>query len=627
MPRSNFVRRGARLLAAAQESPVCPPKAKASKVVLSAASSDAEILAALRARHITPHALERLTEPDFGRAVHLRRVHLCSSVAHAQAPTLSSKLSAVSTPNVPTASDVIGNASHGLAGSGARGLNGVNGSKINGGSSSTLEKGLSDLPVDGEAFDYSAVYRRNCESVIGYTQVPVGACGPMLLDGSPVVVPMATTEGALVAAVSRGMKALSTPALDAPDADAAADARPAVQVGVRTSVTECGMTRAPLLRFSSPERALAFARWVAAPAGQAVLGAVFNSTSAHAVFRDAKAVATGRYVYLRIAAFSGDAMGMNMLTRGSQAVADFLRNGAPEGGLDGPARRPFRRLPSTDGDVEPIASHGTDAASITTFLSEPATPTPMGGLHSDYTDPNGYLGRIESSYAAAAAATEAMRAMPGGVAAPFPDCELVTLSSNLCTDKKASATNWLLGRGHSVTATAEVPGSVVRGVLRACPHTLVDMSHRKLSMGSALSGTIGGFNAHAANVVGAVFLACGQDLGQVASTSQTLVSFTVRSDGPGPEDDVLVCEVLMPGIEVGTVGGGTGLRSQRAALDMIGCGGATPAHLPPGYHPARLARVLAGSVLAAELNLAASLAANHLLSAHLALNHAPKPAK
>lgn len=57
---------------------------------------------------------------------------------------------------------------------------------------------------------------------------------------------------------------------------------------------------------------------------------------------------------------------------------------------------------------------------------------------------------------------------------------------------------------------AIVKGEVVKSVLKTSPKALVDLNLTKNLVGSAIAGTIGGFNAHAANIVAAIFIACGQ---------------------------------------------------------------------------------------------------------------------
>jgi hydroxymethylglutaryl-CoA reductase (NADPH) len=68
------------------------------------------------------------------------------------------------------------------------------------------------------------------------------------------------------------------------------------------------------------------------------------------------------------------------------------------------------------------------------------------------------------------------------------------------------------GRGKSVVCEAIVKGEIVKSVLKTSVKALVDLNLTKNLLGSAMAGSIGGFNAHAANIVAAVFIACGQVL-------------------------------------------------------------------------------------------------------------------
>jgi len=61
-----------------------------------------------------------------------------------------------------------------------------------------------------------------------------------------------------------------------------------------------------------------------------------------------------------------------------------------------------------------------------------------------------------------------------------------------------------------VVCEAVVPADVVRSVLKTTVHALVDVNISKNLIGSAVAGSIGGFNAHAANIVTAIFIATGQ---------------------------------------------------------------------------------------------------------------------
>lgn len=64
-----------------------------------------------------------------------------------------------------------------------------------------INKPLTGLPLEG--INYEKIFGANCETVIGYLSVPVGVVGPFLIDGNLIYVPMATTEGCLVASTNR----------------------------------------------------------------------------------------------------------------------------------------------------------------------------------------------------------------------------------------------------------------------------------------------------------------------------------------------------------------------------------------------------------------------------------------
>jgi hydroxymethylglutaryl-CoA reductase (NADPH) len=132
-----------------------------------------------------------------------------------------------------------------------------------------------------------------------------------------------------------------------------------------------------------------------------------------------------------------------------------------------------------------------------------------------------------------------------------------------------------------------------------------------INVGSALAGSIGGNNAHAANTVAAIYLATGQDPAQVVGSSNCMLTLEDNGDGD------LYASVTMPSLEVGTVGGGTRLSVQKAFLEQLNVAG--PKN---GENAENLARIISAAVLAGELSLNAALSKNQLISAHMALNRA-----
>ncbi|MBI4176743.1 MAG: hydroxymethylglutaryl-CoA reductase [Candidatus Aenigmarchaeota archaeon] len=186
----------------------------------------------------------------------------------------------------------------------------------------------------------------------------------------------------------------------------------------------------------------------------------------------------------------------------------------------------------------------------------------------------------------------------------FANAKLVALSGNMCSDKKSNHANIILGRGKSVEAEALIKREVLENVYRTDARTIEKINFTKNYQGSALSGTMGGFNANAANTVAAMFLATGQDAAQVVESSSC---FVTAEDQNGD----LYFSVSMPNLEVATVGGGTNFATAKECLEILDCAGAGK---KPGDNSKKLAEIIAVAVLAQELNLLGALANDYELA-------------
>lgn len=355
-----------------------------------------------------------------------------------------------------------------------------------------------------ESYDYTKILGACCENVIGYVPIPVGVAGPLLLDDAQIQIPMATTEGCLVASTSRGCKAIS------------------MSGGATSRLTSVpGMTRAPVIRLPSAARAVEVKQWLESPITFTALADIFSSTSRFGRLTQIKVAIAGRNLYIRFKCQTGDAMGMNIVSKGVEKVLEHMQQ-------------------------------------------------------------------------------------------LFEDLVVLSVSGNYCIDKKPSSINWTEGRGRSVVCEAIIKQEVVQSVLKTSVDALVELNINKNLIGSAMAGSVGGFNAHASNLVTAVFLATGQDPAQNVESSNciTLMEKTERGD--------LHISVTMPSIEVGTVGGGTFLPAQSSCLEMLQVKGASSN--VPGENADKLARIVCATVLAGELSLMSALAAGHLMKSHLRLN-------
>src|SRR5690606_14150332 len=109
----------------------------------------------------------------------------------------------------------------------------------------------------------------------------------------------------------------------------------------------------------------------------------------------------------------------------------------------------------------------------------------------------------------------------------------------------------------SVICETIIQGKLVESVLKTTVQDLINLNINKNYIGSSLAGSIGGFNAHASNIVTAIFLATGQDVAQNVESSNCMTSMESYNGGKD-----LYMSVTMPSLEVGTIGGGTHLQSQ-----------------------------------------------------------------
>lgn len=185
------------------------------------------------------------------------------------------------------------------------------------------------------------------------------------------------------------------------------------------------------------------------------------------------------------------------------------------------------------------------------------------------------------------------------------------IESNMSGDKKASAQSLQGVRGRKVSAEVRIPRKIVNRHLHTTPEKMADY-WRMSALGGVLSGTIG-VQGHYSNGLAALFIACGQDAACVSEAAVGVTRFEVGAEGE------LYAAVTLPNLIVGTIGGGTGLPTQRACLDILGLAGAG--------HARAFSEVAAALALAGEISIIAALTAGHFTQAHAKLARGQKPAR
>ncbi|PIY72390.1 3-hydroxy-3-methylglutaryl-CoA reductase [Candidatus Roizmanbacteria bacterium CG_4_10_14_0_8_um_filter_33_9] len=330
----------------------------------------------------------------------------------------------------------------------------------------------------------------HCENTIGTVPIPLGIAGPLSIKTKTSLnlyyVPLATTEGALVASINRGCKAIS------------------LSKGAQVYTEKKGVTRGPVFITNSLKEAYSLKEWLLIHVKDLIK--IAESTSSHLTYLNQKIQIVGSSVFVRFSFDTQDAMGMNMVTIAVSKIAGYI---------------------------------------------EEKTGVKCGSV-----------------------------------------------AGNFDIDKKPAWLNFIEGRGISVWAQANISKKILKEVLKTNAEEIYVVWIHKCLIGSAISGSLG-FNSHFANIVGAFYIATGQDAAHIVEGSMGMTTLEKNKDGS------ISISVYLPAIMMGIIGGGTKLQSQHEALSVVGA-----------KNPEELASVLGGAVLAGELSLLASLAQGSLASAH-----------
>jgi hydroxymethylglutaryl-CoA reductase (NADPH) len=155
----------------------------------------------------------------------------------------------------------------------------------------------------------------NTEGFAGVAQVPLGFAGPLLVHGEHAegefYIPLATTEGTLVASYNRGMRLCREAG------------------GVRTTILDDAMQRAPLFVFADARASRRFGEWVDQHRDE--IAAAAETTTSVGRLIEIQQYTIGRLRWLRLGFRTGDAGGQNMVTRAARAACEWILAQEPEG--------------------------------------------------------------------------------------------------------------------------------------------------------------------------------------------------------------------------------------------------------------------------------------------------------
>jgi hydroxymethylglutaryl-CoA reductase (NADPH) len=351
--------------------------------------------------------------------------------------------------------------------------------------------------ISGETpIDHSQSFKGNIENFIGFAQIPIGLAGPLLLDGTAGIskhwVPMATTEGALVASYDRGIRAGS------------------LSGGFLARTLANKVQRCPYFEFDSLIDALHFAAWIKSIESQ--LSAGVRQVSGHANLSSMEVMHEGNGVHVTFTFETGAAAGQNMVTIVTDKILREVLDQAP------------------------------------------LKPT------------------------------------------------LFYIEANMSGDKKANHRSLSNIRGRKVISEVVISEKVIETVLRTSAEKMSKFWQTG-TLAAVQSGAVGN-TAHITNALTALFIACGQDVACIAEAAVGIGRMEAKSNGD------LYASMTLPGLIVGTVGGGTSLPTQKESLELMDC--SAPEDV------GKFAEICCAVALAGELSIGAAIAEGHFAAAHQA---------
>jgi len=164
-----------------------------------------------------------------------------------------------------------------------------------------------------ESLEDFAALKGNIENFIGMAQIPVGLAGPLYINGKDAkgdfFIPLATTEGALVASYSRGMKACR------------------LSGGITSVCFVEGVQRSPFFKFDTIGTAGIFIKWIYQHIEE--FKKIVSETSRFAVLNEVNSNIEGNSVILIFEFLTGDAAGQNMVTICTDRICNYIRNHFP----------------------------------------------------------------------------------------------------------------------------------------------------------------------------------------------------------------------------------------------------------------------------------------------------------